>query len=76
MDSSNQYYLSRVVDDQTLDIYKVPYSMKQVPGSFTGEVLCEEVITHISSVRNVEWNASDTVKEKLIENSKQNKMTV
>ena len=31
----------RVVDPLTLDIHKVPYSLKKVPGSFTGEVLCE-----------------------------------
>ena len=34
-------------------IFKVPFSMKQVPGSFTGEALCEELVKYISSIRPV-----------------------
>ena len=57
----------RVIDPSNLDIYKVPYSMKKVPGSFTGEVLCDELISAISSVKKVKDNAFDTIESRLIE---------
>ena len=41
-------------------IFKVPFSMKQVPGSFTGEALCEELVKEISSIRPVKNNATVT----------------
>ena len=36
----------RAVDDKG-NIFIVPFDMKQVPGSLTGEVLCEEIINQI-----------------------------
>ena len=36
----------RAVDDKG-NIFKVPFDVKQVPGSLTGEVLCEEIINQI-----------------------------
>ena len=42
----NTAFIRAVEDDGS--IVKVPFSMKQVPGSFTGEVLCEEIINVIS----------------------------
>ena len=42
----------RVVNDDGT-VYKVPFSMKDVPGSFTGEVLCSELIYEISSIKMV-----------------------
>ena len=68
----------RVVDSKTLDIYKVPYSMRKVPGSFAREVLCEELIKHISGVKKVEGqSAYDVIVSKLIEkNSKKTELTV
>ena len=43
-------------------IFKVPFSMKQVPGSFTGEALCGELVKEISSIRPVKNNATVTVR--------------
>ena len=41
-------------------IFKVPFSMKQVPGSFTGEALCKELVKEISSIRPMKNNATVT----------------
>ena len=58
----------RMVDAKTLDIYKVPYSMRKVPGSFTGEVLRDELIKHISGVKKVPGqSAFDSIESKLVE---------
>ena len=58
----------RMVDAKTLDIYKVPYSMRKVPGSFTGEVLHDELIKHISCVKKVPGqSAFDSIESKLVE---------
>ena len=43
-------------------IFKVPFSMKQVPGYFTGESLCEELVKEISSIRPVKNNAAVTIR--------------
>ena len=43
-------------------IFKVPFSMKQVPGSFTGEALCGELVKEISSIRPVKNNAIVTIR--------------
>ena len=60
----------RVVNDDGT-VYKVPFSMKDVPGSFTGEVLCSELIYEISSIKVVKNSAAD----KLIEALKSYKST-
>ena len=54
----------RVVTDGG-KIVKVPYNMKKVAGSLTGEVLCEEVMKEICSIRKVENNATQTVRKYL-----------
>ena len=67
---------ARVVDEN-LNIHKVPYSLKKVPGSFTGEVLCEELVTAISGIKKVDSNAFDTIESRLINNrNKQNEMSI
>ena len=60
----------RVVNDDGT-VYKVPFSMKDVPGSFTGEVLCSELIYEISSIKMAKNSAAD----KLIEALKSYKST-
>lgn len=60
----------RVVDHDTLAIHRVPFTLRQVPGSFTGEVLCEELIQVISNVKKVKDNAFDQIETILIEASK------
>ena len=46
-----------VNDDGT--VYKVNFSMKDVPGSFTGEVLCSELLYEIYSIKMVKNSAAD-----------------
>ena len=43
-------------------IFKVPFSMKQVSGSFTGEALCKELVREISSIRPVKNNATVAIR--------------
>ena len=43
------------------EIFKVPCSMKQVPGGFTGEALAEELIQEISSIKHLKDNAADQI---------------
>ena len=43
--------------------------MKQVPGSLTGEVLCEEIINQISQVKTVKNNAANAISEALLSSS-------
>ena len=43
-------------------IFKVLFSMKQVPGSFTGEALCEELVKEILNIRPVKNNATVTIR--------------
>ena len=42
-------------------IVKVPFDMKKVNGSLTGEVLCEELMGEISTVKKVKNNANETI---------------
>ena len=48
-----------VNDDGT--VYKVNFSMKDVPGSFTGEVLCSELLYEIYSIKMVKNSAADKI---------------
>ena len=43
---------NRAADDKG-NIYKVPLEMEQVPGSLTGEVLCDKIFKQISCVKKV-----------------------
>ena len=58
----------RTVDDKD-NIFKVPFDMTQVPGSLTGEVLCEEIISQISQVKTVKNNAASAICEALLSSS-------
>ena len=42
--------------DDIGNIYKVPFEMKQVPGSLTGEVLCDEIVKQVSRLKKVKGN--------------------
>ena len=46
-------------------IFKVPFSFDRVPGSFTGEALCEELIQKISSVKVLKENAAEKLPDAL-----------
>ena len=63
----NKMFL-RAVDDKG-NIFKVPFDMKQVPGSLTGEVLCEEIINQISQVKTVKSDAASAISEALLSSS-------
>ena len=58
----------RAVDDKG-NIFKVSFDMKQVPGSLTGEALCEEIINQISQVKTVKNNAASAISEALLGSS-------
>ena len=45
------------------NVFKVPYSMKRVSGSFTGEVLCAELLQEICSIRKVSHNATLNIRD-------------
>ena len=45
------------------NINKVPFNFNQVPG--TGEVLAEEIMENISSVKKVKNNAADSIADAL-----------
>ena len=46
-------------------IFKVPFSFDRVPGSFTGEALCEELIQKISSVKVLKKNEAEKLPDAL-----------
>ena len=56
-------FIHAVDDDDS--VYKVPFSMKKVPGSFTGEVLCTELVSEISSVKKIKDNAATKIAKAL-----------
>ena len=47
------------------EIFKVPFSTKQVPGSLTGEALCCELVNELSQIKPVRNNTAKTVPIKL-----------
>ena len=59
----NTVFIRAVDDDDS--VYKVPFSMKKVPGSFTGEVLCTELVSEISSVKKIKDNAPTKIAKAL-----------
>ena len=59
----------RAVDERG-NITKVPFSFNQVPGSLTGEVLAEEIISNISAVKTVKnINAASNISDALVSSS-------
>ena len=44
------------------EVFKVPFSMKKVSGSFTGEALCTELIKEICSIKKLQGNASENIR--------------
>ena len=55
----NTIFVCVVTDDGA--VYKIPYSMQKVAGSFTGEVLHEELISEISAIKLLKENAADKI---------------
>ena len=55
----NTVFVRVIADDGA--VYKFPYSMRKVVGSFTEEVLCEKLILEISAVKIQKENASDKI---------------
>ena len=55
----NTVFVCAVADDGS--VYKVPFWMKKVPGSFTGEALCMELISEISSIKKLIDNAATKI---------------
>ena len=47
-------------------VTKIPYCMHKVPGSLTGEVLCEELMEQISLTKGVHNNAFEVVPKKIM----------
>ena len=58
--------------DHNGNITKVPFAFRQVPGSLTGEVLAEEVMSTISEVKTVKNNAANKISEALVSSSSGN----
>ena len=50
--------------------------MRKVPGSFTGEVLRDELIEHISGIKHGEGNAFETIRGMMIYLQMKAKLTV
>ena len=50
-------------------VFKVPFSMKKVSGSFTGEALCTELIKEICSIKKLQGNASENIRTLIEKNS-------
>ena len=44
------------------EVVKVPFSMKKMSGSFTGDALCTELIKEIGSVKKLQGNASENIR--------------
>ena len=45
------------------EIFKVPFSITRIPGSLTGEKLCDQLMAEISKVKNVPNNATDKIED-------------
>ena len=55
----NTVFIRAIADDG--EVSKVPFSMKRVPGSFTGEALCKEMITEISGIKALKDNVFNNI---------------
>ena len=51
----------RVVNEKG-EVFKVPLSMKKVSGSFSGEALWTELIKEICSIKKLQGNASENIR--------------
>ena len=51
-------------------VFKVPFSMKKVSGSFTGETLCTELIKEICSIKKLQENASENIRTVIEKNQR------
>ena len=61
--SSNNQIMYKLLFILFINIFKVPFDMKQVPGSLTGEVLFEELISQISQVTTVKNIVASAISE-------------
>ena len=52
------------------EVFKVPFSMKKVSGSFTGEALCTELIKEICSIKKLQGNASENIRTLIEKNQR------
>ena len=48
------------------EVSKVPFSMKRVAGSFTGEALCKEMITEISGIKALKDNTFNKIEAAIL----------
>ena len=48
------------------EVSKVPFSMKRVAVSFTGEVLCKEMITEISGIKALEDDTFNNIEAAIL----------
>ena len=60
----NTVFMRAIADDR--GVSKVPFSMKRVAGSFTGEVLCKEMITEISGIKALEDDAFNNIEAAIL----------
>ena len=52
------------------EVFKVPFSMKKVSGSFTGEALRTELIKVICSIKELQGNNSETIRTVIEKNQR------
>ena len=52
------------------EAFKVPFSMKKVSGSFTGEALRTELIKVICSIKELQGNNSETIRTVIEKNQR------
>ena len=61
----NTVFIRAIADDG--EVSKVPFSMKRVAGSFTGETLCKEMITKISGIKALKDNAFNNIEAVILQ---------
>ena len=54
-----------IVRQSNCQIFKVPFSFKRVPSSFTSEGLCYGLLEEIRNIKTVKENASEMIEEQL-----------
>ena len=60
----NTAFIRAIADDGKVS--KAPFSMKRVAGSFTGEVLCKEMITEISGIKTLKNNVFNNIEAAIL----------
>ena len=48
--------------NENSEVFKVPFSIKKVSGSFTGQALYTELIKEICSIKKLQGNASENIR--------------